>query len=61
MLETLLFAYADQFGEDFPLKSCEGMREIDLINLLYYCVQENEAYRPGMNYEERVFGGPGQR
>lgn len=61
MLEVLLFTYKDQFGEEFPLKQCEDMREIDLINLLYACVQTNKPYREGMRVENRVFGAPGQK
>lgn len=38
MLEVLLFQYKDQFQADFPLANYAGVAEIDLINLLYYCV-----------------------
>ena len=61
MLETLLFAYEDNFGEPFPLKKCEGMIEIDLINIIYYCIQEHEPYKEGMSVVSRVFGAPGQK
>lgn len=59
MLEALLMAYHQQFGERFPLAKCAGMMEIDLINTLYYCVQENIPFEEGMYYEERVTGSPG--
>ena len=41
MLEVLLMQYEDQFGVAFPLKNYVGYREIDLINIIYYCVQNN--------------------
>lgn len=61
MLEVLLFTYREQFGEAFPLKQCEDMREIDLINLLYECLQKNKPYQEGMHAENHVFGAPGQK
>ena len=61
MLELLLFTYKEQFGEEFPLKQCEDMREIDIINLLYECVQSNTPYREGMHVQNRSFGAPGQK
>lgn len=59
MLEVLLMAYKDQMGEDFPLKSCEGMAEIDVINILYYCVQQNILYEEGMAVVARIDEAPG--
>lgn len=61
MLEVLLLTYKNQFGEDFPLKEFAGMREIDLINLLYTCLQDNTPYHEGMQIEDRVSGAPGQK
>ncbi len=64
MLEALLFTYREQFGEDFPLGKCEGMSEIDVINLVYDCLESNRPfdgnttvkenrfpYAPGLNYK----------
>lgn len=61
MLELLLFTYQDQFGAEFPLQDCADMREIDLINLLYECVQTNTPYQDGMHAKKRVFGAPGEK
>ena len=61
MLEALLFTYKGQFGVDFPLADCADMTEIDLINLIYECLQENKLYKEGMKVKNRVFGAPGQK
>ena len=61
MLETLLFAYEGQLGEPFPLAYCEGMAEIDVINILYYCVQQNVPYEPGMQIVAKITDAPGQQ
>lgn len=61
MLEVLLLTYKNQFGTEFPLVQFEGMREIDLINLLYTCLQDNKPYHEGMRVDERVNGAPGQK
>ena len=53
--------YENQFGEPFPLGDFTQSTEIDLINLLYYCLQENQPYRDGMHVQNRVFGAPGQK
>lgn len=64
MLETLLFTYLGQFGEEFPLAKCAGMAEIDVINIIYNCLDSNKPfdgdltvpenrfpYAPGLNYK----------
>lgn len=61
MLEALLMAYQQAFGERFPLAKCEGMMEIDVINTIYYCVQEGVPFEEGMHYDERVVGSPGDK
>lgn len=61
MLEALLFTYKGQFGEPFPLKECEGMTEIELIDLLYSCLRSNQPYGTGMHADYHVTGAPGQR
>lgn len=61
MLEALLFTYAGQFGQPFPLRECADMREIDLINLIYECLQTNTPYREGMKVTKRTFGAPGEK
>ena len=59
MLEILLIQYREMFGVDFPLKELEGSSEIDVINIVYGCLQSNEAYRPGMPVKDYVLGAPG--
>ena len=61
MLEVLLFTYSDQFGEDFPLSDFTDLREIDVINLLYECIQNNTPYQDGMHAKNLVTGAPGQK
>ncbi len=64
MLEMLLITYRDQFGEEFPLEKCAGLPEIDVINLVYDCLDSNRPfdgnttvkenrfpYAPGLNYK----------
>lgn len=61
MLEALLFTYQGQFGEPFPLKECEGMTEIEVIDLLYSCLRTNQRYSSGMYADDHVSGAPGRR
>lgn len=61
MLEALLFTYEGQFGEPFPLKECEGMTEMEVIDLLYTCLRANQRYSAGMSADSHVTGAPGQR
>lgn len=42
MLEMLLMQYEFQFETLFPLSAYTEKTEIELINLLYYCVQNND-------------------
>ena len=44
MLEMLLMQYEDQFGEAFPLADFQEKSEIEVINILYDCVQNNTPY-----------------
>ena len=55
MLEMLLMQYKDQFGEAFPLERFEGEAEIDVINIIYDCVLNNEIYTPGRPVPENRF------
>ena len=59
MLEILLIQYREMFGAEFPLREMEGRSEIDVINIIYGCLQNNEAYRPGMLVKDYVSGAPG--
>ncbi len=59
MLEMLLWQYKDQFGVDFPLRDFTDRTEIEVINILYDCVQNNEEYRPGKKIENRFPEAPG--
>ena len=52
MLEILLAQYKMQFGIDFPLKNYAGRAEIDVINIIFDCLQSNNptpAAEPSMN------------
>ena len=55
MLELLLMTYQDYFGVSFPLADFTDRSEIEVINILYDCVQNNEPYRPGMTVPENRF------
>lgn len=44
MLEMLLTQYEEMFGEPFPLREMAGKPEIDVINILYDCVQKRERF-----------------
>lgn len=56
MLELLLVQYKEIFGEDFPLADFEDCIEIDLINIIYECVQTNTPYREGMKSSRKIAG-----
>jgi len=60
MLELLLRQYLDQFGTEFPLEECVGMREIDVINLIYDCTLNNKPYQSGQEFVYRINDAPGQ-
>lgn len=62
MLETLLRQYEDQFGTMFPLKEFENRPEIEVINILYECLQGGTPYETGMRVTENRFGdAPGMK
>lgn len=59
-----MFTYREQFGEEFPLEKCVGLSEIDVINIVYNCLESNQLfdgnttvkenrfpYAPGLNYK----------
>ena len=56
MLEMLLMQYEDQFGEAFPLADFQKKSEIEVINILYDCVQNNTPYEAGMEVFGNRFG-----
>lgn len=63
MLEVLLNQYEDQFGIPFPLANFAGRPEIEVINILYDCVQAGTPYEEGMRHFGNRFGSdaPGAR
>ena len=58
MLEVLLNEYLARFGEAFPLEKLAGMAEIEVINILYECIDKNIRYTPGMKVENRFLDAP---
>ncbi len=56
MLEMLLMQYEDIFGEAFPLAEFEDRSEIEVINILYECVQGNKMYSEGMTSSGSIEG-----
>ena len=59
MLEILLIQYKDMFGADFPLRELEGRSEIDVINIVYGCLQNNEPYARNMPEKAYITTAPG--
>lgn len=55
MLEALLFTYREQFGEEFPLEQCAGLSEIDVINLIYACLENNRIFDGNKEVKENRF------
>lgn len=52
MLELLLAEYEQQFGHPFPLREVSDWAEIEVINLVYDCLQTNNPNlrkRPTVN------------
>ena len=52
MLELLLVQFEQQFGYPFPLRECEDWAEIEVINLVFDCLQKNDPTirtRPTVN------------
>ena len=54
----LLYQYKFQFGTDFPLKNYEGTPEIDLINIIYDCLQSNNPKPRGSAVKNRFQDAP---
>lgn len=61
MLELLLVQYEEMFGEPFPLKRVAGMREIDVINIIYDCVRTRTPYDPVKKVPDIITGAPTSR
>ena len=59
MLEMLLQQYEFQFGKPFPLKQFADRTEIDLINIVYNCVQNNDPVPSAGPVENRFPYAPG--
>ena len=59
MLEILLIQYRDMFGVDFPLRELADCSEIDVINIVYGCLQNNESYYRGMPVPDLISDAPG--
>ena len=60
MLEMLLMQYEFQFGTPFPLAEYADRTEIELINILYYCVQNNDTDTTKAPKENMFANAPGQ-
>ncbi len=58
MLEVLLNEYEARFGEAFPLECLDGMAEIDVINILYECIDKNIKYTAGMHVDNKFPDAP---
>lgn len=58
MLEALLNEYKARFNEDFPLAKLAGHTEIEVINILYDCLENNEKYVPGKKIENKFPDAP---
>ena len=52
--EVLLNEYKARFNEDFPLAKLAGHTEIEVINILYDCLENNEKY---VVLNETMYGG----
>ena len=59
MLEMLLTQYEFQFGKPFPLKDYTDKSEIEIINILYACVQNNDPHAQPAPGENRFPNAPG--
>ena len=58
MLEVLLNEYEMRFGEAFPLARLAGMTEIEVINIVYECLDKNIKYQDGMRVENKFPDAP---
>lgn len=55
MLEALLMTYYGQFGEEFPLEKCADLSEIDVINIVYGCLESNKPFDGNTTVKENRF------
>lgn len=55
MLEMLMMTYLGQFGEEFPLEKCAGLSEIDVINIVYNCLESNQPFNGDTTVKENRF------
>lgn len=58
MLEVLLNEYEARFGEAFPLEKLVGKAEIEVINILYECIDKNIKYTAEMKVENKFPDAP---
>ena len=61
MLEVLLNEYEARFNEKFPLERFSDSAEIEVINILYVCMQNNEKYHAGMKVSNQFPDAPMHR
>lgn len=60
MLEVLLKEYEQSFGEPFPLEELEGMREYEVLNILYDCILNAHPFDGNTHVKTRIADAPGQ-
>ena len=60
MLEMLLMTYESQFGKRFPLEDFSECKEIELINILYECLEKNDPNIKQAPEINRFPDAPGQ-
>ena len=58
MLEVLLNEYEIRFGEAFPLQRLKDMTELEIINIVYECLDKNIRYKDGMKVENKFNDAP---
>lgn len=46
MMDKLLFAYADTFGENFPLFMVNGLEEKEIQTIIQKCLNDGIPYEP---------------
>lgn len=61
MLEVLLNEYEARFGKKFPLEKFKNSSEIEVINILYLCIQDNVEYKDGMTAPDMFPDAPKHR
>ena len=59
MLELLHLQYKEIFGADYPLAEFDGRQELEVINILYDCVQNSLPYDPERSITPRITEAPG--